>query len=82
MGPWRRDFAILVDVLGDWQLIPWQISAIIIMIGVHPKLVTTFKSFLYLISNEKSLVKSQVREIEIACLAAIYVPFPKYDVKY
>ena len=35
----------------------------IIMIGVHPNLVTTFKSFLYLISSEKSLVKSQVREI-------------------
>ena len=48
----------------------------IIMIGVHPNLVTTFRSFLYLISSEKSRVESQVREIKIACLAAIYVPFP------
>ena len=31
--------------------------SIIIMIGVHPNLVTTFKSFLYLITSEKSLVK-------------------------
>ena len=53
------------------------------MIGVHPNIVTTFRSFLYLISSEKSLVKSQVREIKIACLAAIYVTFPiKYGVKY
>ena len=44
------------------------------MIGVHPNLVTTFRSFLYLISSEKIRVKSQVREIKIACLAAIYVP--------
>ena len=50
--------------------------SIIIMIGAHPNLVTTFRSFLYLISSEKSRVKSQVREIKIACLAAIYVPFP------
>ena len=35
-----------------------------------------FRSFLYVISSEKSRVKSQVREIKIACLAAIYVPFP------
>ena len=50
--------------------------SIIIIIGVHPNLVTTFRSFLYLISSEKRRVKSQVREIKIACLAAIYVPFP------
>ena len=42
----------------------------------YPNLVTTFRSFLYLISSEKSRVKSQEREIKIACLAAIYVPFP------
>ena len=50
--------------------------SIIIIIGVHSNLVTTFRSFLYLISNKKSRVKSQVREIKIACLAVIYVPFP------
>ena len=50
--------------------------SIIIMIDVHPNLVTTFRSFLYLIPSEKSRVKSQVREIKIVCLAAIYVPFP------
>ena len=50
--------------------------SIIIMFGVHPNLVTTFRLFLYLISSEKSRVKSQVREIKIACLAAIYVLFP------
>ena len=50
--------------------------SIIIIIGVHPNRVTTFKSFPYLISSDKSRVKSQVREIKIACLAAIYVLFP------
>ena len=50
--------------------------SIISMIGVHPNLVTTFRSFLYLIPSEKSRVKRQVREIKIACLAAIDVPFP------
>ena len=48
----------------------------LIMICVHPNLVTTFRSFLYLISSEKSRVKNQVREIKIACLAAMYVQFP------
>ena len=52
------------------------LALIIIIIGVHPNLVTTFRSFLYLISREKSRVKMQLREIKIACLAAIYVPFP------
>ena len=50
--------------------------SIIIMIGVHSNLVTTFRSFLYLISSEKGRVKSHVREIKIACLTAIYVQFP------
>ena len=42
----------------------------------YPNLVTTFRSFLYLISSEKNRVESRVREIKIACLAAMYVAFP------
>ena len=73
----RGDFlyflCIYQCILCIWVII---IGSIIIIIGVHPNLVTTFRSFLYLISSEKSRVKSQVRDIKIACLAAIYVPFP------
>ena len=51
---WVILVAMETTVKGYWP-------SIIIMIGVHPNLVTTFKPFLYLNSSEKSLVKSHFR---------------------